>query len=114
MEEKREQARLKEEAYKQSTVRSYNKRVNHRTLNVGDLVLRKVILDTKISKHGKLAAKWEGPYVITKVSRSGTYYLRTVEGIELMRPWNIEHLKKYYPEVRAMLQFSKGLFRKIY
>ena len=97
LEEKREYARLKEEAYKQSMVRSYNKRVKHKTLNVGDLVLRKVVLATKISRHKKLVAKWEGPYVIAKVSKPGTYYLRTTEGMELMRPWNIEHLKKYYP-----------------
>ncbi|KAM7475097.1 hypothetical protein LguiB_022340 [Lonicera macranthoides] len=77
-------------------VKSYNKRVRHRSLTVGDLVLRKVILATKISQHGKLAAKWEGPYVVTKVSRPGTYYLRTMDGIELMRSWNIEHLKRYY------------------
>lgn len=97
LEEKRDQARIKEEAYKRSMVKSYNKRVKPRSLSVGHLVLRKVVLATKISAHGKLAAKWEGPYVVTRVSRPGTYYLRTMEGMELMRPWNIEHLKRYYP-----------------
>ena len=85
LEEKRERARIKEETYKRSMVKSYNKKVKPRSLQVGDLVLRKVILATKVSKHGKLAAKWEGPYVVTRVSRPGTYYLRTSDGMELMR-----------------------------
>jgi len=62
-------------------VKSYNKKVRYRSLNVGDLVLTKVILATRISKHGKLAAKWEGPYIITKVCRPRTYYLKTAEGM---------------------------------
>ena len=78
-------------------VKRYNKRVKPISLQVGNLVLRKVILTTKVSRHGKLAAKWEGPYVVTRVSRPGTYYLRMFDGMELMRLWNIEHLKKYYP-----------------
>ena len=78
-------------------VKSYNKNVKTRSLKVGDLVLRKVILATKVSKHGKLEAKWKGPYVITRVSRPGNYYLKTSDVMELIRPWNIEHLKRYYP-----------------
>lgn len=51
-------------------VKGYNKKVKQRTLNVGDLVLKKVILATKVKEHGKLAAKWESPYIITKVCKS--------------------------------------------
>lgn len=49
-------------------------------------LLRKVILDTKVKKHGKLAAKYEGSYVITKVCRPKIYYLRNADDLELMRP----------------------------
>ena len=97
LKEKKDQARIKEEAYKRSMVKRNNKRIKHSSLSVGDLVLRKDKLATKISKHGKLAAKWEGPYMITKVSRHGTYNLRTSECMELMRSWNIKLLRKYYP-----------------
>lgn len=78
-------------------VKNYNKRVKDMTLKEGDLVLRKVIMSTKVKKHGKLTAEWEGPYVVPKVCRPGTYYLRTIDGIKLMRPRNIKHLNKYYP-----------------
>lgn len=54
---KKKQARIKEEAYKRSMAKSYNKKVKHKSLNVCELVLQKVILATKVSKHGKLAAK---------------------------------------------------------
>ena len=54
---KKEQTRVKEETYKRSIVKSYSKRVKHRSLSMGDLVLRKVILAIRISKHGKLATK---------------------------------------------------------
>ena len=88
---------MRELAYKQSIVKSYNKRVRSRTLQPGDLVLRKVNLMTKIARHGKLGAKWEGPYIVSRVARPGTYYIKNSEGEELSRPWNIIHLKKYYP-----------------
>ena len=39
LEEMREQARIKEEAYKRSMVKSYNRKVKRRSLSVGELVL---------------------------------------------------------------------------
>ena len=77
-------------------VRSYNKIVKHISPNLGGMVLLKVILATTVSMYGKLAVKWEGPYVVSIICRPGTYYLKITEGTKLMRPWNIEHLKKYY------------------
>ena len=56
-------------------VRNFNKRVKHRGLNVGYMALWKAILATKVSKHDKLAAKWEGPYVVCRIAKPGTFYL---------------------------------------
>ena len=44
---------------------------------------------------GKLAPNWEGPYRVTAIARTGTYYLER----PLPRPLNICNLKKYYPKV---------------
>ena len=74
----------------------YNKRVKLRRLNVGDLVLRKVMPDTKDPTQGKLGLTWEGPYKVIHYSRQGSYHLETMDRKELPRPWNIEHLKKYH------------------
>ena len=44
----------------------------------------------------KLDLTWEVPYKITKVSKSGTYWLEDTVKKVLPHPWNVEHLKKYY------------------
>ena len=72
------------EKYKGAMARYYNKRVKVRRFNIGDLVLRKVSQAIKDLSQGKLGLTWEGPY------------LKTLDGQELPRPWNIEHLKRYY------------------
>ena len=74
----------------------YNKRVKLRRLDIGDLVLRKVIPATKDPVQGKLSPTWERPYRVVHYSRQGSYHLETMDGQKLPRPWNIEHLKKYH------------------
>ena len=77
-------------------VEYYNKRVKLRRLDIGDLVLRKVTPTTRDSAQGKLGLTWEGPYLVIHYFRQGSYHLETLDGQRLPRPWNIEHLKKYY------------------
>ena len=77
-------------------VEYYNKRVKLRRLDIGDLVLRKVTPTTRDSAQGKLGLTWEGPYLAIHYFRQGSYHLETLDGQRLPRPWNIEHLKKYY------------------
>ena len=74
----------------------YNKRVKLRRLEVGDPVLCKVLTATKDLNQGKLGPTWEGPYRVVHYSRRGSYHLETLDGQKLLRPWNIENLKKYY------------------
>ncbi|XP_074300139.1 uncharacterized protein LOC141631354 [Silene latifolia] len=62
VDELRESAYIRMTSYKQSVARTYNKNVKIRTLEVGDLVLRRVFENTKNHKEGKFAYKWEGPY----------------------------------------------------
>ena len=83
--------------YKGAIARYYNKRVKVRRFDIGDLVLRKVSQATKDSSQKKLEPVWEGPYEVIRNSKEGLYYLKTLDGQELPRPWNIEHLKRYYP-----------------
>ena len=78
------------ERYKGAMGRYYNKKVKVRRFNIGDLVLRKFMQDTKDSSQGKLGPAWEGPFQAICHSREG------LDGQELHRPWNIEHLKRYY------------------
>ena len=82
--------------YQQKMAEYYNKRVKLKRLDIGDLVLRKVTTTTKDSAQGKLGSTWERPYRVVHYSRQGNYHLETLDGQRLSRPWNIEHLKKYY------------------
>jgi hypothetical protein len=60
--------------------------------------LRKVTIATKDSVDGKLAPNWEEPYKVTDCSRARAraYHLKDLEGKALLRPWNVELLKKYF------------------
>ncbi|XP_075494717.1 uncharacterized protein LOC142532281 [Primulina tabacum] len=62
VEEKREHALIRMEAYRGRVMKSYNKRVRIRDFQVGDLVMKKVNLARDV---GKLEARWEGPFKIT-------------------------------------------------
>ena len=64
--------------------------------NIRDLVLWKVTPATKDPTQGKLGPTWEGPYRVVHYSCQGSYHLEDSEGKMLPRPWNVEHLKRYY------------------
>ena len=64
-EEKRDRAFVRAVAYKQRVSQYYNKKVKHRSFQVGDLVLKAVNQSTKEPSHGKLGLNWEGPYRVT-------------------------------------------------
>jgi hypothetical protein len=40
---------------------------------------------------------WEGPYVVVKVLKPGTYKLANEDGEELTNTWNIQQLHRFYP-----------------
>jgi hypothetical protein len=66
----------------------------HRSFVVGDLVLRRIL--TGEGRH-KLSPLWEGPFIISEVTRPGSYQLTQMDGTEVGNSWNIEHLRKFYP-----------------
>ncbi|XP_059436543.1 uncharacterized protein LOC132169538 [Corylus avellana] len=96
LQEKRDQAQVSMSAYQERVARYFNKKVRHRSFQVGDLVLRKVTIATKDPTEGKFAPSWEGPYRVIDNRRMGAYYLEDSEGKILPRPWNAEHLRKYF------------------
>jgi hypothetical protein len=69
-------------------------RVRSRDLQVGDLVLR-LRQDTR-GRH-KLTPPWEGPFVIAKVLKPGTYKLANSQGEVYGNAWNIQQLRRFYP-----------------
>lgn len=59
-----------------------------------DLILRRVQSRLGLSK---LSPMWERPYKVIGVHRPGLVRLATEDGTELLNPWNIEHLRRFYP-----------------
>jgi hypothetical protein len=93
LEEARDMALLHSAQYQQSQ-RCYHARVvRSRDLQVGDLVLR--LRQGARGRH-KLTPPWEGPFVIAKVLKPGTYKLANSQG-EDNNAWNIRQLRRFYP-----------------
>lgn len=86
-----EEAALQEQRVKRAMARNYNARVIPMDLKEDDLVL----YNTEVA-NGKLAPKWEAPYVISKVVRLGTFMLDKEVGKKIKNPWNADNLCKFY------------------
>ena len=82
--------------YKSLMARQYDAMVKSKRYNIGDLVLKRVSLATRNPAHGKLGPNWEGAYRVINFKRQGSYYLEALDGRKLERPWNVEHLRRYY------------------
>jgi ribonuclease HI/transposase InsO family protein len=79
----------------QQALRCYQARkIRHRDFNEGDLVLR--LRQDNRGRH-KLSPPWEGPYVVVKVLKPGTYKLANEDGEEFTNAWNIQQLRRFYP-----------------
>jgi hypothetical protein len=63
-------------------------------INEEDLVLR---LRQDNRGRQKLSPPWEGPYVVVRVLKPGTYKLANKDGEELTNSWNIQQLRRFYP-----------------
>ena len=81
LDEKRLAAQQRLEIYQAQVAGAFNKKVKFRSFTVGELVLtvkRPIVITRRMQ--GKFEAKWEGPYVITKVFPKGAYELSDSEG----------------------------------
>ena len=96
VEEKRAKAELKVAIYQHRVSDLYDKRVRPRSFKKGDLVLRRVTQNTRVSSEGSFGANWEGPFRIDKPVGSGAYRLLYMDGTIVKHPWNAAMLRKYY------------------
>ncbi|GJS67585.1 reverse transcriptase domain-containing protein [Tanacetum coccineum] len=93
LEERRERAVIREAKAKLKMTKYYNARVRGVTFRPGDFVYR-----SNEASHAvdgvKLGPKWEGPYEVTEALGDRAYRLRSMDGMVLLRTWNIANLKK--------------------
>jgi hypothetical protein len=94
LEEARDVALLHSARYQQSLRRYHARRIRPRGFQVGDLVLR--LRQDARGRH-KLTPPWEGPFIIAKILKPGTYKLANDQGEVYSNAWNIEQLRRFYP-----------------
>ena len=92
-EEMRDQALARVAKYHQGLRRYHDRHVRTRQFQVGDLVLRKI--QTTKNRH-KLSPAWEGPFIVKKVTRPGSYRLMTEDEEDIPNSWNIDQLRRFY------------------
>ena len=96
VEERRENAMVQLAYYQHKLKQDYDMNEKLRPLALGDLVLRKVLGNTKNPAWGKLGPNWEEPYRITLVTGIGAYYLEDLDEKTVLHPWNVNNQKRYY------------------
>ena len=94
VEEARINALTQSARYLQGVRRYHDRNVQQRSFNIGDLILRRIQDETGLHK---LNSIWEGPFIVSKVTRPGSYIITDVDSKEVPNSWNIEHLRKLYP-----------------
>ena len=80
--------------YLQGVRRYHDRNVQQRSFSIGDLVLQRI--QDEMGLH-KLNSRWEGPFIVSKVTRPGSYRITDADGNEVPNSWNIEHLRRFYP-----------------
>ncbi|KAM1242758.1 hypothetical protein ACFX2G_035077 [Malus domestica] len=96
VEKHRNQAHLRNVAYKQRTSNYYDLRVKPRSFKLGDWVFKKRLLYDRVLSEGTLSPNWDGPFEVVGISRPGSYKLRSSDGKTLGHPQNTDHIKYYY------------------
>ena len=84
---------LANEAHKKCVKAQYDKSVQPRVFNEGDLVLTYDQRYDKLGK-GQFKSMWYGPFIISKVLEKGAYELVDYDGIPLGKTRNGLYLKK--------------------
>ena len=91
LDEWRNQAYENAKLFKEKVKRWHDKRIRKREFNVGDYVL---LYNSRLRFFaGKLLSKWEGPYVVEEVYRSGAIKINNTEGnfLRVVNGWRINH-----------------------
>ena len=98
--------------YQKQMIKAFNKKVRHQVYQVGDLVIKCIILPQG-DPRGKFTPTYEGPFVIKRIFSGGAMILTTMDGEDFMHPVNADIVKKYYASKRLArltgLGKSKGI-----
>jgi hypothetical protein len=94
VEEARYYALVQLACYLQGIWRYHDRNIKERSLSIGDLVLHRVQDESGLHK---LNSRWEGPFIVKRVTRPGSYRLQHPNDQDVPNSWNIQHLRWFYP-----------------
>jgi hypothetical protein len=80
--------------YQQTLCRYHKRKIRGRTLEVGNLVLRRA--QSMKDKH-KLTPPWKRPYTIVEVVQPDTYRVKDSNDNIMTNTWNIGKLRRFFP-----------------
>ena len=87
--EERIKALQEVEKDKLSVARAYNKKVNEKSFQIGDLVWKTILpVGTRDRKFGKWPPSWEGPYKVVGIVPGNSYFVQTLQGSKLSKALN--------------------------
>ena len=95
IDEKRLAAVFHDQTYQKRMIKDFNKKVKPRIYQVGDLVIKHIILPQG-DPIGKWTPIYEGPFVVKRVFSDGAMMLTTMDGEDFPHPINADIVKKYY------------------
>jgi hypothetical protein len=114
LEEQRLAVVMRQARHDQQLRRYHDRNVRETSFNIGDLVLIRI---QKTDGMHKLSDPWEGPFIVTKVISPSTYRLQWGDGQGVPNPWNVEHLRRFYPynsfKFKLCISFSCTLLFQI-
>jgi transposase InsO family protein len=93
LEEARCAALVQSARYLEGIRRYHDCNIKEHSINVGDLVLRRIQNTERLHK---VSSPWEGPFTVAKVTGPGSYRLQTLEGENVSNSWNIDQLCRFY------------------
>jgi hypothetical protein len=93
LEEARYAALVQSARYLEGIQCYHDRNVKECSINVGDLVLRRIQNTEGLHK---LSSPWEGPFTVAKVTGPGSYRLQTLEGEDISNSWNVDQLCRFY------------------
>ena len=79
--------------YQQQLRKYHSKHIWPLNFMQGDLVLHR---GQTTKGENKFSPPWEGPFIMGKVLKSGTYKLANMKGEVYMNAWNIDLLHRFY------------------
>ena len=95
IDEKRLTAICHGQTYQKRMIRAFNKKVKPQEYQVGDLVIKRIILPQS-DPRGKWTPTYEGPFVVKNIFSGGAMILTTMDGDDLPHPVNADIVKRYY------------------